>query len=217
MENYCTMPVYDGNLKRTVDVLLDEEDYARFSGFKWRIDKGGYVRRNKWVDGHTKTLLLHRCILGIEWESAEKKCVDHINGNRLDNRKNNLRIVDYSENALNRHAVLTSTGLLRVSKNGNAFVARTTKDGEHVYIGSFATADQAEAALREYNETGKMPYEKRKSKKVVQKNLNGDVIAVFETCAEASRQTGVCASNIDRIANQCHQRKQAGGFLWEYA
>ncbi len=211
------MRVADRYRGLTVEVLLDHEDYIRFSGMNWSIDKDGYVRRNQWINGSTKTLLLHRCVLNVEWESADETCVDHINGNRLDNRKENLRIVSYAENAANRHAVLTSTGYLRVSKSGSAFSARVRKGGVPIYVGSFSNPRVAEKAVKDYMETGAFPYEKRKLKKVIQKTINGDIVAQYASCAEASRKTGICSTNIVRVANHDRQRKQAGGFLWEYA
>lgn len=60
-------------------------------------------------------------------------------------------------------------------------------------------------------------------KKVVQKSLSGDVIAVFCNCKEASRNTGVCSRNIHQVASKTpfnksgSIRKQAGGFIWEFA
>lgn len=56
--------------------------------------------------------------------------------------------------------------------------------------------------------------------KIIQKDLQGNFIAMYENAAEASRATGVCARNIKQVAGKeefCpgHIRKQAGGFIWE--
>ncbi len=217
MEEVCVMKVYDRHKQAMADVLLDPEDYSRFSGLSWRIDEGGYVRRTQWIRGKTKTLLLHRCVLNVEWRSAAEKCVDHINGNKLDNRKSNLRIVSYAQNAANRHAVLTSTERLHISRSGQAYIARLRIDGVPIYVGSFPDPEKAEHAVKRYIETSQFPYEKRKKREVQQKLMSGEVIAAYASCKEASRHTGICAENICRVANHDHRRKQAGGFLWEYA
>ena len=44
-----------------------------------------------------------------------------------------------------------------------------------------------------------------------------EIRITYDSCVEASKHTGICASNIVRVANHDRQRKQAGGFLWEYA
>ena len=58
MERTCVMKVYDRYKQIMADVLLDPEDYDRFAGLSWRIDKDGYVRRTQWIHGKTKTYLL---------------------------------------------------------------------------------------------------------------------------------------------------------------
>jgi len=160
---------------------------------------------------------MHRLILGIVDEPSQDCCVDHINGNRLDNRRNNLRIVTYSENAMNRHAILTSTGILRVSQYGDKYVARVRQHGTSVFIGSFSNADMAKEAVDQYLGTGEFPYTKRRIRPVIQRSLTGETIAIYANCQVASEKTGICAENINRVANKNRQRKQAGGFLWEFS
>jgi hypothetical protein len=70
--------------------MVSDEDYQRLSIRRWFIRKNGYVQ-----SGHG---LLHRVIMnapsGLE--------VDHINRNRLDNRRENLRICTHKENSQNK-------------------------------------------------------------------------------------------------------------------
>lgn len=59
-----------------------------------------------------------------------------------------------------------------------------------------------------------------KPQKIIQKDLQGNFIAIYENAAEASKATGVCQRNIKQVAGKeefCpgHIRKQAGGFIWE--
>lgn len=215
------LKLFDTYHNKYRNVLLDPEDYDKFCRFKWRIDKCGYARRVVWRkkdDGTygAKTLLLHRCVLGVENESAKFECVDHINGDRLDNRKENLRAVSYSENAANRHKILASTGFLRISEYNGKYIARVRKDGISRYIGTFGTPEEAEAALLYFQNTGETVYPLRKIRPVVQRTIDGKVIEVFNNCSEAADRTGICSVNINRVANHDRRRKQAGGFLWTF-
>lgn len=59
------------------------------------------------------------------------------------------------------------------------------------------------------------------SKKVVQKNLDGEIIAFYDSAKQAHIATGVCERNIRQVASKEPYnkkgsiRKQAGGFIWE--
>jgi len=80
------------------ECLIDEEDYEKLSQSKWTAQKIGnnfYVMKK---DKDNKSILMHRLILELD---DPKKVVDHINGDTLDNRKENLRACSKSLNALN--------------------------------------------------------------------------------------------------------------------
>ena len=59
------------------------------------------------------------------------------------------------------------------------------------------------------------------AKKVIQKSLDGKVLAIYESAQKAYLATGVCARNIRQVASKepynkkGSVRKQAGGFIWE--
>lgn len=80
-----------------------------------------------------------------EWPSA---CIDHINGDKADNRLANLRSVTSTINAQNvrRAQVNNSLGLLGVSRDKKKFSARLLADGLRVHVGSFDTPAEAHAA-----------------------------------------------------------------------
>lgn len=72
--------------------IVSEEDFYRVSMIMWYLHFG-YAR-------HNKHGMMHRFILGLEKDDETK--VDHIDGDGLDNRRENLRFATMTENAQNR-------------------------------------------------------------------------------------------------------------------
>lgn len=81
-------------LKNGKSILIDDEDYKVVKDFKWYFATGGYARA---YAGNYKHIYIHNLIMG-------KKGIDHINGNKLDNRRSNLRVATRSQNAANSKA-----------------------------------------------------------------------------------------------------------------
>ena len=81
--------------------LVDDEDYDFLAGLKWHAVKRGdnyYVQRTIIVKGVTKYIHMHREIMNPpRW-----MVVDHINGDALDNTRENLRVCTQGQNACNR-------------------------------------------------------------------------------------------------------------------
>src|SRR4051794_14375051 len=81
---------------------IDADDYALVGEHKWSLVAGdSYVGRNQ-RDGQgvQKIVYLHRVLMGAE--DCDGTHVDHKNGDRLDNRRSNLRVTDSSGNGANR-------------------------------------------------------------------------------------------------------------------
>ena len=77
---------------------------------KWTQLWNGYLYYRALLNGKLTSIYLHRLIAEVFIPNPENKpCVDHINGNRMDNRIENLRWVTYSENARNRKNSLPDT------------------------------------------------------------------------------------------------------------
>ena len=75
-------------------ILLDQEDQGLLEDQLWSIGRDGYAWRNGKSEGRGR-ILLHKEILNTE------KQVDHINRNRLDNRRRNLREAEPSQQQQN--------------------------------------------------------------------------------------------------------------------
>lgn len=80
--------------------IVDDEDFEWISQFRWHYMNAGYAARREWNknDKTSTIVLMHRKILN----TPVGMDTDHINGNRLDNRKINLRICTRSQNNLNK-------------------------------------------------------------------------------------------------------------------
>src|SRR3990167_5692086 len=79
--------------------LVDDEDFEWLSVYSWQFHNKGYANRIEgWKKGNRHHILMHRQIM----QPPNGLVVDHINGNRLDNRRSNLRICEYWQNGKNR-------------------------------------------------------------------------------------------------------------------
>lgn len=85
-------------------VLFDEADLPLLNNGKgWTITRGGYCVV-RWYEKHLqKAQSIHRILVPLG--DTKKYCVDHINRNRLDNRRSNLRVITKSQSAINREAL----------------------------------------------------------------------------------------------------------------
>lgn len=130
--------------------LVDEDDEAWLNQWRWYRSPYGYavrtqngvmskgVRKNKGISMHR---LINGTPAGLE--------TDHINRNRLDNRRQNLRTCTRRENVLNRGLFKTNkSGCAGVNyhKLGRYWIARITKDGNRICLGKFTTCEEAIAA-----------------------------------------------------------------------
>ena len=92
---------------------------------------------------------VHRVVWLMQMGDPGRSHIDHINGNKLDNRIENLRAVSVSVNQQNRRKAQTNsiTGLMGVSScNPGRYFARIRANGKTRQIGTFATPEAAHAA-----------------------------------------------------------------------
>lgn len=96
-------------LTRGYRAKVDDEDYARLNRRKWHTNMSrGQVyaaRCVMGVDGKQKKRMLHYEVLGLSQPPEKGKVVDHINGDSLDCRKVNLRVVSVYQNRWNTRPV----------------------------------------------------------------------------------------------------------------
>lgn len=126
------------------EFYFDKEDYNLVSRYCWDIDKStGYV---KTIDRINKTgkLYLHRLIMGCI--KGDKTIVDHINRNKIDCRKNNLRIVNDTQSAINKGVKNNNTsGKIGVSwdKDCNKWHSYITVNKVRINLGYYDNFEDA--------------------------------------------------------------------------
>lgn len=110
-------------------------------------DGRGYVKVG--VDGCK--LQAHRVVWAYCTGAWPEREIDHIDGDRSNNRIANLRDVSASVNRQNQRSPQkrNKVGLLGVSRKRNRFRSAIEIDGAHVALGSYATKEQAHAAYLE--------------------------------------------------------------------
>lgn len=129
--------------------LVDEADFEWVNAHAWSL-VGGYARGV--IDG--RHMSMHVLIFGSPF-------VDHGNGDRLDNRRDNLRAATLAQNAYNRARPSTNTSgykgahfRKRAAYQQRPWEAHIKVDGRMRYLGNFPSAEEAarayDAAARQH-------------------------------------------------------------------
>lgn len=147
-------------------MLLDDEDYEQIHGLFWygvrtkhAHGKDKFYIKTVYKDssGKRKHLSLARLLVGV-FDSNTK--VDHINGNPLDNRKENLRKASQTQNCQNRRKTLRpckSKYKGVVKRNNGSWQASIKFNKQYQCLGTFIKEEDAaqaynEAALKYHGE-----------------------------------------------------------------
>lgn len=137
-------------LSNGMKALIDDEDFFALSLLRWRPVGNGYaattVRFSSNPAGRTNQYM-HRLVVGLQ--PGDKRIVDHVNGNILDNRKANLRVCGWRENGWNSsirsHNRSGFKGVIWEPRR-NKWQAYINIDGKQKYLGLYQRAEAAHAA-----------------------------------------------------------------------
>ena len=124
-----------------MSVTVDDDQYDWLNQWKWTHHSRGYAYRvvNK------KTVLMHRLIT----DARSGELVDHIDLDKSNNQRSNLRLCTFSDNMCNRVKPITSTNEYKgisYKRELEKWTARIHKDGKEYHLGVFSTAMDAAIA-----------------------------------------------------------------------
>lgn len=141
-DDYAEVIIYNRDCKEKARTLIDLEDIDKVKQYKWNLNAREYVYTD------STNILLHRLIMNC----PDDKVVDHINHNKLDNRKSNLRICTQQQNSKNRSICSKNTsGITGVwwYKPCGKWCAQITYNKKRIHLGLFDTLEEATQARKQ--------------------------------------------------------------------
>lgn len=137
MSDVISIPLSQGKL-----AVIDAEDFEKVRDFKWFAHR----RRSLWYarrQSKGQTIHMHRVILS----ASSGVQVDHIDGNGLNNRRNNLRLCSRAENLRAfQHKRRNTTSKFRgvtFCKRDSVWEAGIERQGKKLYLGRFRIEEDA--------------------------------------------------------------------------
>ena len=120
------MPLTKGKI-----ALIDDEDYALILLFHWFYDSHQYARTKKLSGG---SMSMHRLL--IKPQTGYE--IDHIDGNRINNQRKNLRIVTHKQNQANQGKHIRKTSQYKGvcwRKDVNKWIAYIETNNKPTHLG----------------------------------------------------------------------------------
>lgn len=130
------------NLTNGLKALVDDEDYERVIKYRWRAVKSlytFYAHSGCHQNNNVEDLASY-----VKGTPPKGMTYDHIDGNGLNNQKENLRLATKSQNQANaRKRKDNTSGFKGVIPSGRKWRAQISYLGNKICIGTFLTAEEA--------------------------------------------------------------------------
>ena len=136
------LPIWGEGGSKIIDwAWVDDDDWKTLRRYRWWLTDGYPARTIREGDGKT-TMLLHREVMGVP--NGDPIEVDHIDRDRLNARKSNLRRASRWQNEGNKPRPDDySSRTVGVTRVGEKWKAQASLDGQYVYLGTFDTEPEA--------------------------------------------------------------------------
>ncbi len=128
------------SLSNSTDVaLVDDEEFVKLCGYNWQKSSNGYAIRSV----GTSKIYMHQDVL----PTSKGVYADHIDSNRLNNQKSNLRPATHSENGQRRKVQSNSrTGYRGVIHSPHGWRAHLYCNRKHISLGYYKDIEDAARA-----------------------------------------------------------------------
>lgn len=219
-KKYCVSNL--GRFKNSSGRITDIENY--------KVIEDGYIR----VYIYNKTFALHRLVALTFLDNPEnKETVNHIDGNKLNNKIENLEFATNKEQQIHKHAIGLGNNFTRKVKqydlNWNfikeydsiVLAAKEMNVSKGTIRGVLIKYRKTSAGyIWRYSDdtdndfTEKITINKNRGRSVGQYDLNMNLIKKHDSIAEAGRNIGIHKNNIWRVIN--NKQNTARGFIWKY-
>lgn len=145
VQNYVRLP-----LTQNKYCIINAEDFEEIGKHQWVFAERGASRnatKDELKSMGVRRIWMHRQIMG----HPEGLQVDHANGDRTDNSRDNLRVASQNQNAFNVLSIVANPlemrGVVRIPNNGKkSWFAAIQFQGKKEYLGSFSSPEEASAA-----------------------------------------------------------------------
>lgn len=133
--------------------IVDAADASWVAQWRWSLDRNGYATRSEYIGGgnrgNVRNFKLHRELIGLTRGDGLE--IDHVNRNKLDNRRSNLRIVPRGAQAQNQSKQIGTASRYRgVSwhKPLQKWRAQIGFNGRKQHLGYFDSESEAAEVAR---------------------------------------------------------------------
>ena len=138
IKHFCILIMSHGE---KMECLVDWDDLQKIAPFHWNVGNDGYAR----ATSHGRSMTMHRMLSGAK----KGDLIDHLNRNKLDNRKANLRFCSPLQNTLNQPLLRrdNKSGYRGVTiQHSGRFCAKINDATKYLSLGTYDTAEEAAVA-----------------------------------------------------------------------